>query len=202
LAAARELEAAVDRARVRNERQAGWIVAAVFLAWCSLIGVAAVALGSRERRRRQVEEALRRSEMQLLQVQKMEAVGRLAGGLAHDVNNFITAITSQCELVKMKPAPAERVQQKMDLIIATAGKVTALIRQLLAFGRQQPTEPRLVDLNDVVVGLGGMVKRLLGEDLELETFLARELWPTRIDPSQVEQIVVNLLVNAREASPA
>lgn len=202
LESARELETAVDRARVRNERQAAWMVAAVFLAWCSLIGVAAVALGSRERRRREVEEALRRSETQLLQVQKMEAVGRLAGGLAHDVNNFITAITSQCELVKMKPAPAERVQKKMDLVIGTAGKVTALIRQLLAFARQQPSEPRRVDLNEVVAGLSGIVKRLLGEDMELETFLAGDLWPTRIDPSQVEQIVVNLLVNAREASPS
>ena len=156
---------------------------------------------SRERHRRAAEEALRRSEAQLLQAQKMDAVGRLAGGLAHDVKNYVNAITSQCELVMMSAKPGDRVAEKMELVIATAGKITALIRRLLAFSKQQPVAPQVVDLNEVVEGLRGMIHRLIGEDLPLETFLAADLWRTRVDPTQVEQIVVNLLVNAREASP-
>ena len=89
----------------------------------------------------------------------------------------------------------------MEMVIATAGRITALIRRLLAFSRQQPVAPQVIVLNEVVEGLRGMMKRLIGEDLQLETVLAPDLWRTRVDPTQVEQIVVNLLVNAREASP-
>ncbi|HSF43484.1 MAG TPA: response regulator, partial [Thermoanaerobaculia bacterium] len=113
----------------------------------------------------------------------------------------VTAITSQCELVKMKARPGDRVSAKMDMVIGTAGKITSLVRQLLAFSKRQPVEVRVVRLNEIVEGLRGMVNRLIGEDLQLETFLHPGLWPVRMDPGQVEQIIVNLLVNAREASP-
>jgi signal transduction histidine kinase/ActR/RegA family two-component response regulator len=197
--AARVLELALERERTRDETQARIFLGTLLAGWLALIAVSAAGLRNRERHRRTAEAALRRSEAQFLQAQKMEAVGRLAGGLAHDINNYVTAITSQCELVRMKAEP--RTAEKMDLVIATAGKITALIRRLLAFSKQQPVDPQVIDLNEVVEGLRGMIRRLVGEDLQLETFLAGDLWPVRIDPSQVEQIIVNLLVNAREASP-
>ncbi len=198
---ARALEQAIDAQMARDEGRSRLLLVALLVGWITLIAVAAMGMWSRERYRRRAEEALRRSEAQLLQAQKMEAVGRLAGGLAHDINNYVNAITSQCELVRMKAQPGDRVAGKMDMVIATAGKITALIRRLLAFSKQQPVDPQVIDLNEVVDGLRGMLKRLIGEDLQLETFLAGDLWRTRVDPSQVEQIVVNLLVNSREASP-
>jgi signal transduction histidine kinase/ActR/RegA family two-component response regulator len=196
---ARTLEAAVEGQMARDEARARLRLGLLLLGWLSLIAVSAAGLLSRERHRRRAETALLHSEAQLLQSQKMEAVGRLAGGLAHDINNYVTAITSQCELVRMKAEP--RTAEKMDMVIATAGKITGLIRRLLAFSKQQPVDPRVIDLNGVVEGLRGMMKRLIGEDVQLDTFLAGDLWPARVDPAQVEQIVVNLLVNAREASP-
>jgi signal transduction histidine kinase len=198
---ARGLEQAIEVQRQRDEARGRMVLGALLAAWIALIAAATAGMVSRERRRRAAEEALRRSEAQLLQAQKMDAVGRLAGGLAHDVNNYVNAITSQCELVLMKSRPDDRVAGKMEMVIATAGRITALIRRLLAFSRQQPVAPQVIVLNEVVEGLRGMMKRLLGEDLQLETVLAADLWRTRVDPAQVEQIVVNLLVNAREASP-
>ena len=198
---ARRLEAAIEVERQHDEVRSRTLLGALLAAWIVLIAVAAAGMWSRERRRRAAEAALRRSEAQLLQAQKMEAVGRLAGGLAHDINNYVNAITSQCELVLMKAPPGDRVGAKMEMVIATAGKITALIRRLLAFSKQMPVAPQVIDLNEVVEGLRGMMKRLIGEDLQLETFLDAGLWRTRVDPTQVEQIVVNLLVNAREASP-
>ena len=197
--AARALELALEREMARDETRARVFLGTLLAGWLALIAVSAAGLWNRERHRRTAEAALRRSEAQFLQAQKIEAVGRLAGGLAHDINNYVTAITSQCELVRMKAEP--RTAEKMDLVIATAGKITALIRRLLAFSKQQPVDPGVIDLNEVVEGLRAMARRLMGEDLQLETFLAGSLWPARIDPSQVEQIIVNLLVNAREASP-
>jgi signal transduction histidine kinase/ActR/RegA family two-component response regulator len=196
---AQELEKAVERQMAIDQRRMSLLLGTLLLGWMTLIGTAAAGLWNRERQRRMAEAALRHSEAQLLQAQKMEAVGRLAGGLAHDINNYVTAITSQCELVRMKAEP--RVAEKMDMVIATAGKITSLVRRLLAFSRQQPMAVRVIGLNEVVEGLGGMMKRLLGEDVELRTYLAPNLWPVRMDPGQVEQVVVNFVVNAREAMP-
>jgi signal transduction histidine kinase/CheY-like chemotaxis protein len=195
LALQREVETHLE-----SEKGLGRLLFSLLIAgWLALIAVAAAGLWTRERRRHDAEAALRHSEAQLLQAQKMDAVGRLAGGLAHDINNYVNAITAQCELVRMKAEP--RVAEKMDLVIATAGKITGLIRRLLAFSRKQPVDPRVVDLNEVVAGLRAMMKRLIGEDLQLDTLPGSGLWPVRVDPAQLEQIVVNLLVNAREASP-
>jgi signal transduction histidine kinase/CheY-like chemotaxis protein len=195
------LERDVEAQMGREEARARFLSSALMIGWIALVSTAAAGIWTREKHRREANAALRRSEAQLLQAQKMDAVGRLAGGLAHDINNYINAITSQCELVQMKARPGDRVYEKMDMVIATAGKITALIRRLLAFSKQQPAQVQVVDLNEVVDGLRVMMKRLLREDIQLDTFLPPSLWSVCVDPTQVEQIVVNLLVNAREASP-
>jgi signal transduction histidine kinase/ActR/RegA family two-component response regulator len=198
---AKALERAVETQMVREERRTRILLGTLMIGWIALVSAAAGGLWTREKHRREARAALRRSEAQLLQAQKMDAVGRLAGGLAHDINNYINAITSQCELVQMKVQPGDRIYEKMEMVIATAGKITALVRRLLAFSKQKPTDVRVVNLNEVVDDLRAMMKRLLREDIQLETFLPASLWSVCVDPAQVEQIVVNLLVNAREASP-
>jgi CheY-like chemotaxis protein len=130
----------------------------------------------------------------------MEAVGRLAGGIAHDINNHLAAITAQCELVKMRVG-SEPVDQRMDAVITTAAKSSTLIKRLLAFSRQQPVMPEIVQENALVRGLEGMLAGLLGEDISLKLDLEESLWNVVIDPSQLEQVVLNLVVNAREAMP-
>ena len=151
--------------------------------------------------RRQTERALRQRESELRQAQKMEAVGRLAGGIAHDVNNYLGAIRGYCEVAVLKGETGEALNRRMSAAVETADKVSALIRQLLAFSRRQPVQPEVVDLNRVVRDLEHLMERLLGEDVALETRLDPELWSIEIDPSQIEQTLVNLLVNARDAMP-
>lgn len=184
-----------------NQARSRLLLRAIILAWIVIVSLAVVGMWTRERRRQLAEAALSESEAQLLQAQKMEAVGRLAGGVAHDVNNYVAAITAQCELVQRKATPGDRVSQKMASIIETAYKISSLTRRLLAFSRQLALQPEVVDLNEVVEGLERMVRRLIGEDIRLQTRLAPDLWYVKMDPSQLEQIIVNLLVNARDAMP-
>ena len=136
-----------------------------------------------------------------LHSQKMEAVGRLAGGIAHDLNNYLAVITAHSELVRMEAEPDGKIASKMSKVISTAEKATALLRQLLNFSHQKPAMTAVVDLNEVVRGLDPMLHRLVGEGVALEVELESDLNPVDIDPSQMEQIVVNLVVNAREAMP-
>ena len=185
----------------RNYRRSRLLVRASLGAWVAIVAIAVTGLARGERRRRQAEAALRRSEERLLQAQKLDAVGRLAGGLAHDINNYLAAIASQCELTKLKPEPPSRVVERMGTVLDTTMKAAGLIKRLLAFSRRQPAQPQVVDLNRVVGGLEPMARRLIGEDVELVTCLAGGLWSVRIDPGQLEQVIVNLLVNAREAMP-
>jgi PAS domain S-box-containing protein len=151
--------------------------------------------------RREAEEALRRSEQQLLQVQKMEAVGRLAGGVAHDFNNLLTAIRGNAELLLADLPPDSQSREDVEEIRRAADRAAALTRQLLAFSRRQVLQPRLLDLNQSVTEMERMLRRLLGEDVELATRLAPGLRRVRADPAQVEQVILNLAVNARDAMP-
>ncbi|HLM68654.1 MAG TPA: PAS domain S-box protein, partial [Longimicrobium sp.] len=151
--------------------------------------------------RREAEEALRKSEQQLLQVQKMEAVGRLAGGVAHDFNNLLTAIRGNAELLLADIPPDSQSREDVEEIRRAADRAAALTRQLLAFSRRQVLQPRLLDLNQSVAEMQRMLRRLLGEDVELATRLDPALRRVRADPAQVEQVILNLVVNARDAMP-
>jgi hypothetical protein len=140
-------------------------------------------------------------EGQLHQAQKMEAVGRLASGVAHDFNNLVTVILGYCDLLLEQVGDDRVLYQEVDEIKRAADRAAALTQRLLVFGRRQVLNPRPVDLNQVLAGLAEMLRRLLGEDIELTLRPAPGLGLTRVDPGQVEQIVMNLAANARDAMP-
>jgi len=145
--------------------------------------------------------AVRALEAQLRHAQKMEAVGRLAGGVAHDFNNLLTVITGRSQLLLLKLAPESPLRRDVELVEETAHRASALTRQLLAFSRKQMVQPRVVDLNEVVRGMETMLGRLIGEDIALATRLDPTAGCVRADPAQLEQMIVNLAVNARDAMP-
>ncbi len=151
--------------------------------------------------RKKVEEALYKSEEQLRQAQKMEAIGRLAGGIAHDFNNLLTIIMGRCQLLLRKFGAEETVNRDINLILSTSERAALLTRQLLAFSRKQVLQPRVLDLNEVVSDMDKMSRRMIGEDIELETVLAPDLGKVKADPGQITQVILNLVVNARDAMP-
>jgi two-component system cell cycle sensor histidine kinase/response regulator CckA len=141
----------------------------------------------------------KRLEEQFRQAQKMEAVGLLAGGIAHDFNNLLTAINGFARLIQSRLAPDDPCYELTGKILGAGQRAADLVRQLLTFSRKQVIEPRVLDLNDAVVNMDKMLRRVIGEDIELETFPAPDLWPVKVDPTQIEQVIVNLAVNARDA---
>jgi PAS domain S-box-containing protein len=143
-----------------------------------------------------------RLEEQLRQAQKMESVGRLAGGIAHDFNNLLTAIRGYAELMLIDfDAGVDPGRDCAEQIARAADRAASLTGQLLAFSRKQVLRPQLIDLNDVVEGMSTMLARMLGEDVLLSTELDPKLGPTLADPTQLEQVVLNLAINARDAMP-
>jgi two-component system cell cycle sensor histidine kinase/response regulator CckA len=151
--------------------------------------------------RQLAEKALRSTEEQLRHAQKMEAVGRLAGGIAHDFNNLMSVVLSYCALM-LEELNADAPMRDDLVEIEKAGKrATDLTAQLLAFSRQQVLQPKVVDLNDVVMGMEKMIRRLVGEDVALSTTLASAFSTARCDPGQIGQVIMNLVVNARDAMP-
>ncbi|MFW5718500.1 MAG: response regulator [Spirochaetota bacterium] len=151
------------------------------------------------------QEALRRQEEQLRRSQKMEAVGRLTGGIAHDFNNLLTVILGYAKLLKEGLAHAvdepEALQSDVDGIQKAAMRSAALTRQLLAFSRHQMLEPRVVDVNEIVADMEKMIRRLVSDDVRTQVDLAASPAHVLVDPSQLEQVLMNLVVNARDAMP-
>ncbi len=146
--------------------------------------------------------ARRQLEAQLRQAQKMESIGRLAGGVAHDFNNLMTAILGHAELAQLGLPKDDPTQDHLEQIREAVGRAALLTRQLLAFSRRQLLEPRLVDLNQLVRAMDRWLRRSLGEDVELGTVTGDDPLTVRVDPVQIEQVLVNLAVNARDAMPA
>jgi len=149
--------------------------------------------------RKRLEEERQKLEHQLLQAQKMDAIGQLAGGIAHDFNNMLTVIVGNTEMALNKVSPSDRLHEALQDILNAGKRSADLTRQLLAFARKQPVSPRVLDLNDTVAGILKMLQRLIGENITLVWMPGHELWHVRIDPSQVDQVLANLTVNARDA---
>jgi two-component system cell cycle sensor histidine kinase/response regulator CckA len=158
----------------------------------SVADLVALALESAERNR---------LENQLAQAQKMDSIGRMAGGVAHDFNNLLTAMLGNLEFARAGLSPDDPLLAELEEIEKAARRATELTRQLLTFARRQVVQPVVVDLNALTRGAGKLLRRLIGEDIELVTLLDHEPATVRIDPSQFEQVIVNLAVNARDAMP-
>jgi two-component system, cell cycle sensor histidine kinase and response regulator CckA len=141
-------------------------------------------------------------EDQLRQAQKMEAVGRLAGGIAHDFNNLLTAIRGNAELMSHRVKKDPAMAAEVDEILHASDRAASLTRQLLAFSRKQVLQPIALDINEIVSGVARMARRLIGTDVQLRLDLARSVSQVLADPAQVEQVLLNLIVNARDAMPS
>ncbi|MEP9378160.1 PAS domain S-box protein [Aquabacter sp. CN5-332] len=150
---------------------------------------------------REAEQALKEAEEGLRQSQKMEAIGQLTGGIAHDFNNLLTGIIGAMDLVKrrIKAGQYSDVQRFMDAASASANRAAALTHRLLAFARRQPLDPQAVNANELILGMEELLNRSLGEQIQLQIELAPDLWPTLSDANQLENAVLNLAINARDA---
>jgi PAS domain S-box-containing protein len=155
-----------------------------------------------ERVTQEVAERLKAEEA-LRQAQKMEAVGQLTGGIAHDFNNLLTIIVGNIELLQRRlPEGSDRLMRAADHAMEATRRATTLTQRLLAFSRRQPLDPKPIDANKLVAEMSELLRRTLGETIVLETVLAGGLWRTQADPNQLENAIVNLAVNARDAMPS
>jgi nitrogen-specific signal transduction histidine kinase len=144
----------------------------------------------------------RRLEEELGQAQRMEAIGRLAGGIGHDFNNLLTVIMGQTELLRRRLERRESLDGEVEAIESAAERAAELTSQLVAFSRKQVLQPRVLALNATVKRMGAMLRRVIGERIELVTSLRPRLWHVKADPGRIEQVIVNLALNARDAMPA
>ena len=140
-------------------------------------------------------------ETQLQQSRKMEAVGRLAGGIAHDFNNLLTIITGYTDLALSRPAIPLELRADIERIENAAARAAALVRQLLAFSRKQVLQPKTLDLNSIVINLDKLLRRLMDDNIEMTTAVSESVGKVKADPAQIEQVLMNLVVNARDAMP-
>lgn len=197
----KSLSAALRARLMRGQKRSHTVFLVVIGAWSGLMMVAAAGLWTRERRRRRVEDKLQRSQEQLLQSQKMDAVGRLAGGLAHDLNNYLAAIRGHCELVRIRRPEGDALVAKMDRTISIVNKAASMIARLQTFSHRQPPQYAVVGLGAVIESMTTLIGPTLGDNIRLRTSLPEDLWMVSADRTQLEQLIVNLLVNAREAMP-
>jgi len=164
-----------------------------------LVGASSIARDITPRKR--MERALQQSEERFRQAQKMESIGRLAGGVAHNFNNLLTVINGYSELLLRRPGLEVRTRDLLLEMTKAGEQAARLTGQLLAFGRQAILQPRVLDLNAVMGNLEKMLRRLVGEDVELTMLPGAGLRLVRADPGQIEQVLINLAVNARDAMP-
>ena len=175
--------------------------------WIKWSGVAAdgvlQAVGRDVTAEREAAQTLKETEAALRQAQKMEAIGQLTGGIAHDFNNLLTGIIGAMDILKRRIAAGkyEDVHRFMDAAVTSANRAAALTHRLLAFARRQPLDPKIVDANQLVRGMEDMLRRTLGEHIQLTTVIAGDLWPTLTDANQLENAILNLVINARDAMP-
>ena len=151
--------------------------------------------------RKRAEEERAKLQAQVVEGQKMKAIGQLAAGVAHDFNNLLTGINGYAELLRSRMASGDPQREMADRILVSGQSAAQLVSQLLAFSRKQMVAPRMLDLNEIVGKMEPMLRHMMREDIELVTDLAHDVWPIRMDPAQVEQIIVNLSLNARDAMP-
>lgn len=149
--------------------------------------------------RKQAEEEREKLQAQLIQAQKMESIGRLAGGVAHDFNNILTVMLGHSQLALMRCSASDPIRADLEAIENSAMHSANLVGQLLAFARKQTVAPKVLDLNDTVAGMLKMLQRLIGEEIEVAWMPGPALWQTKVDPSQVDQLLANLCLNARDA---
>ena len=168
---------------------------ALSLAGVRGLGEAAVLLSLKDNSE---ESKLKR---QVAQATKMQAIGQLAGGVAHDFNNILTAIIGHCDLMLMRHTPGDSDYDDIQQVKSNSNRAAGLTRQLLAFSRQQTLRPQILQLPDIVADVSNLLKRLLGENVKLDVSHGRNLGAVRADPGQLEQVIVNLAVNARDAMP-
>lgn len=152
--------------------------------------------------RRKVEAALAESERKFLHAQKMEAVGRLAGGVAHDFNNILSVVLSYSEMLRDELSQGDPLREDLDQINQAGQRAATLTRQLLAFSRQQVLDPRVLSINSVISDVEKMLRRILGADVDLTLHLDANLANCKLDPGQLEQILMNLIINAKDAMPS
>ena len=164
-----------------------------------LIGFAKITRDVTERRNAQIE--LEEARAALFQAQKLQALGELTGGIAHDFNNLMTVIRGAADLLRRGELPDEKRRRYLDAIVETAERATTLTGQLLAFSRRQRLTPEVIDLNLRLDAFGEVLGRTLGDRIEVKLDLAEDLWPTEVDPTQLETALLNAAINARDAMP-
>jgi PAS domain S-box-containing protein len=195
----------IDHYETVRSTKAGELVAVsislapIMDAYGAVVGVSKTARDLTAQRR--ADEILRRTEEQLRHAQKMDAVGRLAGGVAHDFNNVLSVILSCGEMLLDEMKPGEPMRADVEEIRKAGKRAAELTRQLLMFSRQQVLAPKVLDLNEVLASMDKMLQRLLGADVDLVSLPAPRLGRVRVDPSSIEQVIMNLAVNARDAMP-
>ncbi|HUZ17985.1 MAG TPA: response regulator [Spirochaetia bacterium] len=161
----------------------------------------AIAEAGELRKRRAAEQLLKESNEQLFQAQKLEAIGRLTGGIAHDFNNILTAVRGYSELILMSVQESDPIREFVTEIITASDRAAALLHQLLAFNRNQILEPRLLNLNEQLRSLEKLLGRVIGENITMRSVLDPKIWPVIVDPIQFDQVVMNLVINSRDAMP-
>ncbi|GJD65906.1 hybrid sensor histidine kinase/response regulator [Methylobacterium frigidaeris] len=198
--AAREGRWEHEGLRVRKDGTTFWahvVIDAIRDDAGQLIGFAKVTRDISERR--QAEEALRDAQATLMRSQKLEAIGQLTGGVAHDFNNLLQVISGNLQLLSKDIAGNRRAEMRVQSALAGVARGAKLASQLLAFARRQPLEPKVINIGRLVQGMDDMLRRTLGEEVEIETVVAGGLWNTLVDPDQIENAILNLAINARDA---